>query len=82
MIDSTKRQVWTFDPMGHIFEENEEKLIKRAFRDHTYKNLNIRVQGEGDKVKCGIWVIWVGREWLSDWLHAGNWCNPPFHLIG
>eukprot|EP00959_Pyramimonas_sp_CCMP1952_P113684 2376559-Pyramimonas_sp.AAC.1 len=59
MMDSTKKQVWAFDPMGDKFSEREKDVITRAFPEHTFQNLDVRVQGREDHVNCGIWVIWA-----------------------
>eukprot|EP00959_Pyramimonas_sp_CCMP1952_P372034 7790460-Pyramimonas_sp.AAC.1 len=58
--------------MGSKFGKNEEDAMKRAFIDHAFRNLNIKVQGEEDRVNCGIWVIWAGRVWLSKEAKANN----------
>ena len=72
MIDSTKKQVWAFDPMGNTLSEREEDVITRAFPEHAFRNLGVRVQGREDHVNCGIWVIWAGRIWLSQEAKASD----------
>eukprot|EP00976_Prorocentrum_cordatum_P018653 377944-Prorocentrum_minimum.AAC.1 len=53
MMDSTKRQVWAFDPMGDRFDGREKDVIMRAFPEHTFQNLDVKVQGREDHVNCG-----------------------------
>ena len=72
MMDSTKKQVWAFDPMGNKFNGREEDVITRAFPEHTFQNLDVKVQGREDHVNCGVWVIWAGRTLQN---------NPPVPTV-
>eukprot|EP00959_Pyramimonas_sp_CCMP1952_P146563 3067681-Pyramimonas_sp.AAC.1 len=61
LVDSTKKQLYTFDPLGCAFTDTEMEATLRVFPDHDHIDLDLKLQS--DVVNCGAWVVWM--SWIS-----------------
>eukprot|EP00976_Prorocentrum_cordatum_P059224 1175395-Prorocentrum_minimum.AAC.1 len=75
LVDSTKKQLYTFDPLGCAFKDTEMEATLRVFPDHDHIDLDLKVQS--DVVNCGAWVVWMSWIWLTE--EARN--DPDFRGV-
>ena len=64
LVDSAKKRLYTFDPMGHAFKDSEVEATLRVFPDHDHIDLDLKLQS--DVVNCGAWVVWMSWIWLTE----------------
>ena len=64
LVDSAKKRLYTFDPMGHAFKDSEMEATLRVFPDHDHVDLDLKLQS--DAVNCGAWVVWMSWIWLTE----------------
>eukprot|EP00959_Pyramimonas_sp_CCMP1952_P337371 7065078-Pyramimonas_sp.AAC.1 len=64
LVDSTRKQLYTFDPLGRVFTDTEVAATQRAFPGHDHIDLDLKLQS--DVVNCGAWVVWVSWIWLTE----------------
>eukprot|EP00959_Pyramimonas_sp_CCMP1952_P393062 8235875-Pyramimonas_sp.AAC.1 len=75
LVDSTKKQLYTFDPLGCAFKDTEMEATLRVFPGHDHIDLDLKLQS--DMVNRGAWVVWMSWIWLTE--EARN--DPDFRSV-
>ena len=80
------------DELSKVFDKDDWSLHPGVFAlldalwgPHTVDRFASDLNHQVDAFNSFHWcpgTLGVDAFAQLDWLHAGNWCNPPFHLIG